>query len=125
MHPSQSRIIPIYKSNGELGGYLVYPYLYNNTGEWIGWVTNDRQVYSVLGFYVGNLTNDPRIVRRMSEDERPRKSPPPKPAVIKPPVSVPLAPMMSDLPFGITDILLDEPERLHTRDTGDMMQDMD
>ena len=125
MQPSQPSLIPVYKSNGELGAYLAYPYLYNNAGEWIGWVTNDRQVYSVLGYHVGYLTNDPRIVRRASDDEKPRKSPPPKPAQIKPPASVPLASLMSDLTFGITDILLDEPERLHTRDTGEMMQDMD
>ena len=78
MQTQQPRIIPIYKSNGELGAYLVYPNLYNHAGEWIGWVTHERQVYSVLGYYVGYLTNDPRIVRRSSEDEMPRKSPPPR-----------------------------------------------
>ncbi len=61
---SGHRIIPIYSSRGEVEAFLVFPYLFNQSGEWIGCVTSQREVYSVLGAYVGVLTNDPRIVRR-------------------------------------------------------------
>jgi len=52
---SQRRIIPIYTSRGEAEAFLVFPYIFNRTGEWIGWVTPKREVYSVLGYYVGAL----------------------------------------------------------------------
>jgi len=125
MQSQQPRIIPIYTSKGDVGAFLVYPYLYNIQGEWIGWITKDRQVYSVLGYYVGYLTNDPRIVRRDSDDDRPRLAPPPRPGKLTAPPSSPLAPMMSDLSIGITDVLLKDTGRLHTVDHGELMEDMD
>ena len=33
--------------------------------------------------------------------------------------------MMADLRFGMLDVLLDEPERLHTLDSGEERQDID
>jgi hypothetical protein len=33
--------------------------------------------------------------------------------------------MMGDLRFGVLDILLDEPERLHTLDSGEERQDIE
>jgi hypothetical protein len=125
MQSQQPRFIPIYTSKGDVGAYLVFPYLFNTQGEWIGWITRDRQVYSVLGYYVGYLTNDPRILRHESADEKPRLTPPPAPERFKPPASVPLASMMSDLPIGFTDVLLDGNERLHTSDHGELVEDMD
>ncbi|HJR79991.1 MAG TPA: hypothetical protein VJ821_07960, partial [Anaerolineales bacterium] len=74
----QHRIIPIYSSKGEVEAILIYPYVFNRSGEWIGWVTAQREVYSVMGYYVGSLTNDPRIVRnRAGDDFKPRLKPPP------------------------------------------------
>jgi hypothetical protein len=32
---------------------------------------------------------------------------------------------MGDLRFGVMDVLLDEPERLHTLDAGEQRQDLD
>ena len=66
---SGHRIIPIYSSRGEVEAFLVFPYLFNKSGEWIGWVTPQREVYSVRGAYVGALTNDPRIVRNQAISE--------------------------------------------------------
>jgi hypothetical protein len=125
MQPQQTRLIPIYTSRGDVGAYLAFPYLYNIQGEWIGWVTKDRLVYSVIGNYVGILTNDPRIIRRESETEKPKISPPPPPRPIKAPPSVPLAPMMSDISIGYTDVLLKDTGRLHTIDHGELMDDME
>lgn len=59
-------LIPIYNSKGDAGAFLEYPYIFNRNGDWVGFVTPKREVYSVLGYYVGYLTNDPRILRRRS-----------------------------------------------------------
>ena len=121
----QRAIFPIYTSKGDAEAFLVYPYLYNRTGEWIGWVTADRMVYSVLGFFVGELTAEPRIIRkRITSSLRPRKTPPQNPGRVTVPATVPLAPMMKELRFGVSDVLQDEPERLHTSDSGELKEDM-
>jgi len=123
---TQPRIIPIYSSKGEAEAFLVFPYLFNRSGEWIGWITPKREVYSVIGYYVGTLTNDARIVRKRSEDEiRPRLKPPQSPGKIATPATLPLAPLMSDLTHSDIDVLQDEPQRLHTMDGGEMRDDMD
>ena len=123
---SEYRIIPIFSSRGEVEAFLVFPYLFNRTGEWIGCVTPKREVYSVLGNYVGSLTNDPRIIRPRADDAiHPRLKVSPPPGRITTPATVPLAPMMSDLTHSLIDVLLEEPERLHTVDSGEFREDMD
>ena len=122
----QSRIIPVYNSLGEADAFLVFPNLFNRGGEWIGWVTPQREVYSVMGYFVGTLTNDPRIVRKRSEDElKPRLRTPAQPKRITPPATVPLAPLMKELTHSLVDVLSEEPERLHTLDSGEMREDLD
>jgi hypothetical protein len=37
----------------------------------------------------------------------------------------PLAPLMSDLSQGLVDVLVEEPERLHTVDIGELREDLD
>jgi hypothetical protein len=125
---NQSRlsVIPVYTSRGDAEAFLVYPYLFNRLGDWIGWVTPDRNVYSILGYYVGVLTAEPRIIRkRLTASLKPRKSPPPRPSRLIVPATIPLAPLMGDLRFGVEDVLLEEPERLHTIDSGELKQDVD
>jgi hypothetical protein len=119
-------LIPVYSSKGEAEAFLVYPYLYGRNGEWIGWVNSKREVYSVIGYYVGYLTNDPRILRkRATSTLKPRLEPPPKPGRILLPATVPLAPLMSELTHSLVDVLQDEPDRLHTLDEGEFRDDMD
>jgi hypothetical protein len=126
MSQNQRRIIPVYSSRGEVDAFLSFPYLFNRGGEWIGWVTPQREVYSVLGSYVGFLTNDPRIVRKRSEDAiRPRLKAPPHPGRLNTPANTPLAPLMSDLTHSLVDVLAEEPERLHTVDSGELRDDLD
>lgn len=126
MEQNQQRIIPIYASNGDAEAFLVFPHLFNKSGEWVGWVTPKREVYSVLGNYVGVLTDDPRITRKRSEDDhKPRLQPPPKPKKIVVSITIPLAPMMSDLSHSHVDVLMDDRERLHTLDGGELREDMD
>jgi len=117
--------IPVYTSRGDVGGILVYPYIYNPTGEWIGWVTPEREVYSVLGVFVGRLGNPPRILRRRADEyQRPRKSPPPRPKRIYPPATIPLPPMMPELAFDTIDVFIELPQLLHTMDSGELKEDL-
>lgn len=126
MSQNQRRIIPIYSSNGEAEAFLVFPHLFNRNGEWIGWVTPKREVYSVMGLFVGTLSDDARIIRKRSEsDLKPRLQPPPRPGKIVTPPTVPLAPLMSDLPLSLIDVFQEEPERLHTPDSGELREDLD
>ena len=106
----RKRLFPIYTSRGDVGAYLVYPYLYNRQGEWVGWVTEDREVYSILGTYVGWLSDDPRILRKRSDDfTKPR---------IKPP-------MMSELTYSTVDVLEEEPHKLSPIHSHELKEDMD
>lgn len=123
---SSPALIAIYTTRGDVGAFLQYPHIYNLQGEWIGWVTSQRQVYSVHGHYVGNLNNDPRILRKQSSGFlKPRLNPPPRPGKIVPPSTVPLAPMMPEVPIGMFDVLEDRPEMLPPVDFGDLRDDMD
>jgi hypothetical protein len=118
--------IPIYTTPGDWTALLIYPYLYNTLGEYIGWITPDRQVYDVDGVYVGWLTAEPRVLRKRVQDRKvPRLDPPVVPGKIRPPATVPLPPMMAEIPFEIIDVMDEEPERLHTTDTGEFKEDMD
>lgn len=126
MSGSQPTIIPIYTTKGDAEAFLVYPYLFNRTGDWIGFITPKREVYSVLGDFVGTLTNDPRIIRkRATSSLKPRLKPPPRPRRIYPPATIPLPPMMPELSHSVIDVLLEAPERLHTVDTGESRLDLD
>lgn len=119
-------IVPIYTTRGDAEAFLVYPHLYNRLGEWIGWVTPQRNVYSVLGHYVGFLADGPRILRkRVIEKPMPRLKPPKHPGKVYPPATVALAPLMRELYHDTIDVLLDEPERLHTADSGEFREDLD
>jgi len=122
----QLSFIPIYNTKGDADAFLLYPYIFNRTGDWIGFVTPKREVYSVLGEFVGTLTNDPRIVtKRAIEDSTPRATPPPAPRKIQPPANIPLAPLMPELSHSLIDVLLEMPEKLHTLDSGEFREDMD
>jgi hypothetical protein len=119
-------LIPIYSTAGDADAFLQYPYLFNRSGEWVGFVTPRREVYSVLGEFVGTLTNDPRIVSKRAMDEfKPRLDPPPPPRRIQPPANIPLAPLMPELSNSFVDVLMETPEKLHTLDTGEFREDMD
>lgn len=121
----ENDIIPLYSSRGDVGAFLWRPYIFDLMGDWIGWVTDDQQVYSVHGQYVGWLTKDPRILRKVSADFLTRQTPPPPPERISIPAIIPLAPMMAELTFGIVDVLGETPELLPALDSGELREDMD
>lgn len=117
--------IPIYTTHGDCSALLVAKHIFNMTGEWIGWLAEDGQVFDVDGFYVGWLSEDRRILRRRSEAFPEKRTPPQRPNSIRAPATVPLPPMMPELPFSVIDVLDEEPGRLHTPDTGELRNDMD
>jgi hypothetical protein len=121
----ENNIIPIYTSKGDALAFLHYPYIHNQNGEWIGFVNARREVYSVLGYYVGILTSDPRIIRNMSGDCKPRLNPPAPPTPLRISATIPLARLMSDLSHENVDVLLEDPELLHTLDAGELRPDLD
>jgi len=125
-NPTHPSLIPIYTSRGDTEAFLSYPYIFNRNGDWIGWVTSRREVYSVIGYYAGYLSDDPRILRkRATSTLNPRLNPPPPPEPIRIPATLPLAPMLSELTYSLIDVLAEEPERLHTRENGEFRQDLD
>ena len=126
MNSSTRKLIPLYTSKGDVEAFLQYPYIFNRIGEWIGFVTSNREIYSVIGYYVGFLTDDKRIIRKRATNAlKPRMKPPQYPGKVVAPATVPLAPLMRELTHSQIDVLLDEPERLHTRDSGEFREDMD
>jgi hypothetical protein len=121
-----TKLIPIYTSRGEVKAFLAYPYLYNPSGEWIGWVNPDRRVYSVHGHYVGEMSAEPRILRkREATHSQPRMNPIPAPPRIRPPLTVPLAPLMREVPQNLIDILDEAPELLPSVGHGELQDDLD
>jgi hypothetical protein len=124
---NQNSLIPIYTSRGELEAFLSYPYIYNRQGEWIGWISPERQVYSVHGHYVGWLGAGPRILRKMADSYGKQRNDitPPGTKNISTPAQGPLAPLMPELTFGVIDVLLDAPDLLPPVDFGELREDMD
>jgi len=120
-------LIPIYTTRGDVGAFLSYPYIYSRSGEWIGVATPKQEIYSVHGHYVGKITKEPRILRKMSDAyDKPRRITTERPPErIQIPATVPLAPMMAELPFGMIDVLQDDPDLLPSVDFGDLREDMD
>lgn len=126
MSTTPRKVIPIYTTRGDVHAYLVYPYLFNLMGEWIGFVTPKREVYSIYGDYVGWLSDDPRILRKHVQDKtKPKVKPLPAPAKFNAPASAPLAPLMPELEFSVIDVLMDWPELMPTADRGELRPDLD
>lgn len=115
--------VAIYTSDGEAAAFLVYPYIYNRHGDYIGWITRNKQVYSVEGHYVGWLSEERRILRKQSTARiKPRLTPPPPP--IAPGYSFSAASIgkMSELKPGVFDVLLDAPELLSPVQSNDLFK---
>jgi hypothetical protein len=110
------KTIPIYTSNGEAGAIFIKPYIFNLSGEWIGWVDAEGTVYSVHGHFVR---------KREWGYGRERKTPPSAPQRIRPPTHFPLAPSLPELPTYMVDVLIDHPELMPSVDFGDLRDDMD
>ena len=122
-----SEFVPLYTTRGDHEAYYYEGYIFNLSGEWIGWVeAGTGDVYSVLGEYVGRMSFDGRILRRRVLETKPLRKPvPPRPPKPRLPATVRLPPMFTELDFSTIDVLDEMPERLHTIDTGELKDDMD
>ena len=115
---------PLYNTSGDCSGFAISPHIFNLSGEWIGWLTPENEVFDVNGIYVGWLSDDMRVLRKRSNVSEERREPPNPPQRIRSPATIPLPPLMSELPYSVVDVLDEEPERLHTVDTGELKEDM-
>lgn len=121
-----SKKIPVYTTFGEFSAFMMYPFLFDPQGEWIGWISKDRSVFSVAGLYAGWLIDGPRVVRKRVNGSVPVTVPISPPSIRPhPPATIPLPPLMSELPWNLIDVLDEQPERLHTTDAGISKADMD
>lgn len=120
------KLIPIYTSHGAVGAYLVYPYLYNTEGEWIGWVNAEKEVHSVNGRLVGFLTPEPRILRtREWGYKKASQQPPQAPKRIRTPAQAPFAPPLPELANNMVDVLENISQNLPSLDFGDFQDDLE
>jgi hypothetical protein len=116
----------LFTSRGDWGAFLLYPYLFNPIGEWIGWANSKKEIFNLDGTYVGNISSDQRILRkRVMETQPPKKPVPAAPSKPRIPAAIPLPPQMAELPFDHIDILEDMPDLLHTMDSGEFKPDVE
>jgi hypothetical protein len=105
-------MVPIYRSDGEWVGVYLDGYIFNVDGAWIGFVSG-REAFDTAGQYLGFISDDRRLLRKRSLSNRPPRlvSPerPPRPRI---PASMPLAPLMRQLPHQIIDVFEEYPDRL-------------
>lgn len=126
MSTTKQRLIPLYTTRGDVGAILRYPFLFNPLGEWIGWVTSTRSVYSIYGSYVGQISGEWRILRPRNLDIHQPSCPPPNdPGKIIPPAHFPLPSLMPELPLNMIDVLEELPVLLPTVDSGEYKQDLE
>jgi hypothetical protein len=125
--PTDSKLVPIFTTVGDVAAFLAYPYIFSCEGEWIGWISPDRFIYSTHGHYVGWLADGPRILRKLADGYTRSRVEiiPPFTLRINPPACSPLPPMMAELTFGEMDVLMDRPDLLPPADFGELREDMD
>ena len=100
---------PIYSTSGDWVALLEHIYIYDTLGEWIAWL-DGKDVFNRDGAYVGYLSDDGRVLRPRVRVRPPLRTAPQIPFKVRPPSSVPLAPMFSELPWNIVDVFEEEPE---------------
>jgi hypothetical protein len=105
---------PIYTTGGEWVAMLEGEYLYDTYGEWAGWVEG-KDVYTRDGEYAGFLSSDARgtcarLLRERIRRQRTIRPAPPAPPKLRPPSSVPLAPLFSELPWNQVDVFEENPD---------------
>jgi hypothetical protein len=117
----------LYTTRGEFAALLIYPYLYSRDGDWVGWVSDERDVFNLEGGYVGWVSHDRRILRRATVQPRIIPAPPFKPEQthVRVPATTPLPPLMAEYSRDVIDVLEEMPELLHPIDSSELKPDMD
>jgi hypothetical protein len=105
-------MVPLYRTDGEWVAVYEKGLIFNVEGEWIGFARG-REVYDTAGEYLGFLSDDRRLLRKRTLNEfPPRQSPPAAPERPRLPATMPLAPLMRELPVQIIDVFEEFPDRL-------------
>jgi hypothetical protein len=105
-------MVPLYRTDGEWVAVYQKGLIFNVEGEWIGFVSG-REVFDTAGEYLGFLSDDRRLLRKRTlSDIIPRQQPPPTPERPRIPATMPLAPLMRELPHQIIDVFEEFPDRL-------------
>ncbi|MDX1613452.1 MAG: hypothetical protein R3300_04025 [Candidatus Promineifilaceae bacterium] len=105
-------MVPIYRTDGEWVGVYTDGHLFNIDGEWLGFLVG-REVFDPQGQYVGFLSDDKRLLRKRSLGRHlPRHDPPERPPRPRIPASMPLAPLMRELPHQLIDVFEEFPDRM-------------
>jgi hypothetical protein len=116
-------MIQIYRSDGEWVAVFEDGHIFNVDGEWLGFVIG-REVFDSAGLYMGFLSDDKRLLRKRTLSRKPPHfEPPERPKSPRIPASMPLAPMLRQLPHQIIDLFEEFPERLIY--VSETRQDMD
>jgi len=117
----------LYTTRGEFAALLIFPYLYSRDGDWVGWVSDERDVFNLEGGYVGWVSHDRRILRRATVQPRIIPPPPSNPEEprVRVPATTPLPPLMAEYSHDVIDVLEDMPELLHSGDRSELQSDMD
>ena len=103
---------PIYRTDGEWVAVHHEGHIFSTAGGWLGFV-DGREVFDTGGDYLGYLSDDHRLLRRRRTDEHPpRREPPPRPPRPIIPATMPLAPLLRELPFSIVDVFEEEGEKI-------------
>lgn len=104
-------MVPLYQTDGEWVAVYERGHIFDVDGEWIGVVVG-REVYGPTGHYLGFLSDDKRLLRKKSGVKRKVIERPARPERPRIPVTVPLAPMMRELPHHLVDLFEEYGKRL-------------
>ena len=103
---------PIYRTDGAWVGVFTEGHVFSREADWVGFVIG-RQVFDPAGEYLGFLSDDRRLLRkRVLSDPPPKREPPDEPVRPRIPASMPLAPLLRELPYHIIDVFEEYEEQL-------------
>ena len=109
----------IFNNSGRYVGFVQNGFLYSASGDYLGFIRSDNQVFSKNGEFVGYLLDDDRIVRKTNELPKLPLIPPISPLPPIPPIpplnrfAYPL------LPWGYEDVFQDSTTFSKTRQSTD------
>lgn len=103
---------PIYRTDGAWVAVYDGGHLFTVDGDWVGFIVG-REVFDPQGEYLGFLSDDRRLLRkRVVSEDRPRVTVPDRPPTPQLPATMPLAPLMKELPFHIIDVFEEYEDQL-------------
>jgi hypothetical protein len=115
-------MVGIYRTDGEWVAVYHQGHLFSIEGDWLGFVVG-REVFDVRGRYLGYFSEDRRLLRARNDVPRPMRTAPPAPVRPRLPTTMPLAPLLGELPYSIVDVFVEDADRF--RFVAETRPDMD